>query len=76
MSEKKFDTHWYEIDRFDDSFLEDAQVIDPKTFDFDSDVFKQAVAKSLLAQEAIESIKNSSVSVNLDAIVCRPIPGY
>jgi hypothetical protein len=56
MSEKRFDNHWYEIDCFDDSFLKDAQLIDPKTFDFNGDVFKKAVAESLRRQEAIDSI--------------------
>lgn len=60
----------YEIDRHDDSFLREALLIDVKKIDFDSELFKQAVAKSLLAQEKIDEMKYSSVGVNLDEIVC------
>lgn len=60
----------YEIDRNDDSFLKNAELIDVDKFDFDSQEFKDAVAGSLDRQATIDQIKNSSRGVNLSNIIC------
>ncbi len=60
----------YEIDRNDDSFLKDAQLIDVSTFDFDSQEFEDAVDRSIRLQEEIDRMKYSSTDAVLSSIVC------
>lgn len=60
----------YEIDRNDDSFLKEAQLIDVNTFDFDSKEFEDAVDRSIRRQEEIDQMKYSSTDAALSSIVC------
>lgn len=55
----------YEIVRNDDSFLEDAKLIDVSTFDFDSKEFKDAVDRSIRRQEEIDAIQNAPINWEL-----------
>jgi hypothetical protein len=60
----------YVIDRNDDSFLKEAQLISVSTFDFDSKEFKDAVDRSIRRQEEIDQMKYSSTDATLSSIVC------